>query len=181
MRAIDRKLLRNLWTMKGQAIALVIGSGVAMSVMSLSTLRSLHATRLTYYDRFQFADVFATFKQGPLALKNRVEKISGVATVEMRIVQSVNLIVEGLREPAIGRLISIPDDGEPELNQLYLRRGRMPEPGCLEVCVGESFADAHGFQPGAEVKAIMNGRLRTLKIVGIALSPEYIVEVNAAD
>lgn len=183
MRAIDRKLLRNLWTMKGQAfaIALVIGSGVAMSVMSLSTLRSLHATRTMYYDRLQFADVFASFKQGPLALQSRVEKISGVATVEMRIVQSVNLIVEGLREPAIGRLISIPDDGKPELNQLYLRRGRIPEPGRLEVCVGESFADAHGFQPGAAVQAIMNGRLRTLKIVGIALSPEYIVEMNAAD
>ena len=49
------------------------------------------------------------------------------------------------------------------------------------MVVGESFANAHGFQPGATVKAILNGRLRTLKIVGIVLSPEYIVEMNAAD
>ena len=101
--------------------------------------------------------------------------------VEPRIVRTVNLIVEGLREPAVGRLISIPDHGQPRLNQLYLRRGRMPEPGRLEVVAGESFANAHGFQPGATVKAILNGRLRTLKIVGIVLSPEYIVEMNAAD
>jgi len=58
MRALDRKLLRNLREMKGQAIAiaLVIGCGVAMSVMSLSTLRSLHATRQTYYGRVRFGD-----------------------------------------------------------------------------------------------------------------------------
>lgn len=183
MRALDRKLLRNLREMKGQAfaIALVIGCGVAMSVMSLSTLRSLHATRQTYYERFRFADVFASFKRGPLSLQQRVEEIPGVARVELRIVRSVNLIVEGMLEPAVGRLISIPDSGQPRLNQLYLRRGRMPEPGRLEVVVGESFANAHGFQPGATVEAIMNSRLRTLRIVGIALSPEFIVEMNAAD
>ena len=124
MRALDRKLLRNLWAMKGQAIAiaLVIGCGVAMSVMSLSTLRSLHATRQTYYERFRFAEVFASFKRGPLSLQQRVENIPGVARVELRIVRNVNLIVEGLREPAVGRLISIPDHGQPRLNRLYLRR-----------------------------------------------------------
>lgn len=183
MRAIHRKLLRNLWVMKGQsiAIALVIASGIAMSVMSLSTLRSLQATRETYYQRFRFAEVFASFKRGPLSLQQRVEDISGVARAEPRIVKSVNLIVAGLREPAVGRLISIPDHQPPRLNQLYLRRGRMPEAGGLEVVVGESFANAHGFQPGATVDAILNGRLRTLRIVGIVLSPEYIVEMNAAD
>ncbi len=183
MRALDRKLLRNLREMKGQAIAiaLVIGCGVAMSVMSLSTLRSLHATRQTYYERFRFAEIFASFKRGPLSLQQQIENMPGVARAELRIVRNVNLIVEGLREPAVGRLISIPDYGQPRLNRLYLRRGRMPEPGQLEVVVGESFANAHGFEPGATVKAILNGRLRTLKIVGIVLSPEFIVEMNAAD
>lgn len=183
MRALDRKLVRNFWSMKSQAtaIALVIACGVAMSVMSLSTLRSLYATRTTYYERYRFADVFAGFKRGPLSLQSRVRTIPGIARVEPRIVENVNLIVPGLREPAVGRLISIPDYRQPHLNQLYLRRGRMPEPGRLEVLVSESFANAHQFQPGATVQAIMNGRLRTLKMVGVALSPEYIVEMNAAD
>ncbi len=183
MTALNRKLLRNLWTMKSQAfaIALVIGCGVAMSVMSLSTLRSLQATRQTYYERFRFADVFAGFKRGPLSLRSRVQQLPGVAQVDTRVVQSVNLIVEGLREPAVGKLISIPDHGPPKLNRLYLRRGRMPEPGRMEAVVGESFAVAHNFQPGSNVKAILNGRLRTLKIVGIALSPEHIIEISAGD
>ncbi|MEQ9407418.1 MAG: ABC transporter permease [Fuerstiella sp.] len=183
MLAINRKLLRNIRSMKGQtlAIALVIACGVAMAVMSLSTLQSLDATRAAYYDRYQFAHVFAGFKRGPRRLESRVEQIPGVARVATRIVENVNLIVPGLREPAVGRLISIPDYGPPKLNQLYLRRGRMPEPGRLEVLVGESFADAHGFRPGDSVHAILNGRLRELKMVGVVLSPEYIVEMNAAD
>ena len=57
----------------------------------------------------------------------------------------------------------------------------MPEPGRLEVLVGESFATEHGFQPGDSVEAIMNGRLRSLRMVGIVLSPEYIVEMNPGD
>ena len=117
--------------MKGQAfaIAMVIGCGVAMSVMSLSTLRSLYGTRTAYYERFHFADVFAGFKRGPLSLISRVEKIPDVARVDARIVRNVNLIVEGLREPAVGRLISIPDVGQPQLNQLHLRSGRLPVAG----------------------------------------------------
>lgn len=183
MKAINRKLLRNVLAMKGQAfaIALVIASGMAMSVMSLSTLETLAETRAAYYERFQFADVFAHFKRGPDSLESRVQQIPGVAAVDLRIVETVNLIVPGLREPAVGRLISIPDTGAPELNQFYLRRGRLPEPGRLEVLVGESFAAEHNFQPGDSVQAILNGRLRRLTMVGIVLSPEYIVEMNPGD
>ncbi|MFO0977829.1 MAG: ABC transporter permease [Planctomycetaceae bacterium] len=183
LRAIHRKLFRNLWSMKGQtiAIALVVASGVAMSVMSLSTLQSLQATRDTYYERFRFANVFASFRRGPLSLRERIETIPGVSSVDLRIVETVNIIVEGMAEPAVGRLISVPDHGPSELNQLYLRSGRMPEAGRLEVAVGESFANVHGFRPGSTVDAILNGRLRTLRIAGIVLSPEYIVEMNSAD
>ncbi|MEZ6060221.1 MAG: ABC transporter permease [Planctomycetaceae bacterium] len=183
MKAINRKLIRNLLEMKGQAfaIALVIASGVAMSVMSLSTLRTLDGTRAAYYERYRFADVFAGFKRGPETLESRVQQIPGVARVEARIVQNVNLIVPGLREPAVGKLISIPDYGQPELNQLHLRRGRFPQPGRLEVLVGESFANEHGFHPGDSVEAILNGRLRALKMVGVVMSPEYIVESNPGD
>ena len=47
MRALDRKMLRDLVGMKGQAvaIAMVIASGVATYIMSLSTLDALKATQ----------------------------------------------------------------------------------------------------------------------------------------
>ena len=51
MTALHRKLVRNLWNMKGQvvAICLVVASGVVLFVMTLSALESLSLTKDTYY------------------------------------------------------------------------------------------------------------------------------------
>src|SRR5687767_78799 len=127
MRALDRKLLRDLWNLKGQAVAisLVIACGVATFVLSLSALRSLELTKETYYDRYRFAHVFAHLKRAPDALAARLAEIPGVASVEKRVIVPVNLDVAGLAEPAVGRFISVPDTHAPALNRLHLRRGRM--------------------------------------------------------
>ncbi len=67
MSPLNRKTLRDLWQMKGQAvaIALVIGCGVALFVLSRSMLYSLELTQNTYYQRYHFADVFASLKRAP--------------------------------------------------------------------------------------------------------------------
>ncbi len=175
--ALDRKLLRDLWQMKGQglAIAMVVASGVTMYVMYLSNFDSLQRTRRAYYDHQRFADVFASAKRAPLRLEERIAAVPGVAVVDLRVVADVTLDVPGMEEPATGRLISAPATGRPRLNDLFLRRGRWIEPGRDdEVLVSEAFAEAHGLGPGDHVSAIINGRKRALTIVGLALSPEYI-------
>lgn len=187
MRALDRKLLRNLWEMKGQAlaIALVMACGVATYVMSVSTLDSLRLTRGTYYRDYRFAEVFASLKRAPERLKERIREIPGVELVETRVIAAANLNIEGFPEPVTGRLVSIPDldpdsgpdSGGPVLNRLYLREGRMVEPFRDEVVVSEGFAKAHGFRPGDKIRAVIKGRLKALTIVGIALSPEFIYQV----
>ncbi|MFG0254642.1 MAG: ABC transporter permease [Rhodopirellula sp. JB053] len=84
-----------------------------------------------------------------------------------------------MSEPATARLISIPDSGQSRLNQVYIARGRMLDPlRTGEVVVSEVFADAHGFVPGDQVSAIINGKVQELSIVGIALSPEYVIQVQ---
>ena len=71
---------------------------------------------------------------------------------------------------------------EQKVNRLYIRQGRLPEPGRQdEVAVVETFASAHGFKPGDHFKAIMNGRKRDLTIVGIVLSPEYVYAIGPGD
>ena len=179
--ALDRKLLRDLWGIKGQvaAIALVLAAGVATCVMSLSTLESLARSKDAYYERYRFAHVFGHVKRAPKTLAARLEMIPGVAQVQTRIVVDVTLNVPDMVEPAVGRLISVPDFGEPLLNRVHLRRGRLMAPGHSdEVLVGESFAAAHEIVPGDTVTAIINGRQQRLRIVGIVLSPEYIIQVQ---
>ena len=184
MTALDRKLLRNLWGMKTQAlaIALVMASGVATFVMSRCTVTSLREARERYYAQNRFADIFTHLKRAPNSLVGRIEEIPGVASVQSRVVVDVTLDVAGLAEPAVGRIVSISDRPGGELNGLHLRRGRYPEPGRVgEVLVNEAFAEAHGFKPGDSVRAIINGRLQTLRFTGVALSPEYIYQVRPTE
>ena len=70
--ALNRKLLRDLLAMKGQAlaIAMVVAAGVAMYVMYLQ-LRLAAATRAAYYRRQRFADVFASLKRAPIGWPTR--------------------------------------------------------------------------------------------------------------
>ena len=182
MSALSRKAWRDLLHVRGQAfaIAMVIGAGVAVLVMSLSTLASIRWSQGAFYDQYGFADVFAHLKRAPWKVKEQIEAIPGVATVEPRIVHGVTISVEGMSEPAVGRLISVPDRRAPRLNALYLRRGRWLAPYARnEVLVGEPLAQAHGLKPGDEIEAIINGRQQQLQIVGITLSPEYLIQINS--
>ncbi|MEW6273391.1 MAG: FtsX-like permease family protein [Thermodesulfobacteriota bacterium] len=181
MRALEVKMLRDLAAARGQAItiALVVACGIATFVASLGTGHSLVASRAAYYDASRFADVFATVERAPLPLAERIALIPGVAEVETRIVRDVTLDVPGHDAPAVGRLVSIPQGGEPRLNALHLRRGRtIAAHQRDEVVVSEGFARVHGLRLGSRVAAVLNGRRQVLRVVGIGLSPEYVFPIQ---
>jgi putative ABC transport system permease protein len=176
---LDRKLFRDLRRMKGQAVAvaMVMGCGLSMMIMSRSLIRSLESTRDAYYEAYRFADVFVRLKRAPNSLVDRVSAIPGVAAVQPGISVQVTLDLPELDEPASGLVISLPDHDVPKLNRLFLRAGRWLRPGDQdEILVGEAFADANGLQPGDSLTLLLNGRRQTLRISGIVLSPEFIFE-----
>ncbi|MEQ8965516.1 MAG: ABC transporter permease, partial [Azospirillaceae bacterium] len=178
--ALDRKLLRDLRGMAGQAlaVALVVAAGVALYVMSVGTLRSLDETRAAYYERYRFADIFAGATRAPERVHGDIAAIEGVGAVATRVVADAVLRVPGLVEPARARLVSLPETGDARINDIVLRAGRMPRPGHPgEVLAHEAFVEAHGYALGARVEAVIDGRLRDLTIVGVALSPEFVYAI----
>ena len=184
MQALDRKLFRDLWRIKGQALAIsmVIAVGVLMLIAYRSNFDSLQSTRDAYYERQRFGHVFATLKRAPLVLGNRISAIPGVAQAETRVVFDVALDVEGLAEPATGRLVSIPERQREIVNDVVLVQGRYIEPGRSdEVILSKGFADANGLRPGDTVGAILNGRRQDLEIVGVGLSPEYVYTIRPGE
>jgi len=151
-------------------------------VMAVGSMRSLDETRIAYYERYRFADVFASVRRAPESLIRRIEEIPGVAEVDARITTLALLDIPDFSEPATGMLISIPDVGESRLNRLYICAGRMPEAGKTdEVVVSEGFAAEHGFELGAKFSAILNGRKTELAVVGTALSPEFVYAIGPGD
>lgn len=172
---LTKKLFRDLWRIKGQAlaIALVIAAGIAMYVMSLGTLHALDDTRDAYYERYRFADVFANFKRAPRSITREIAAIPGVRAVEGRIQQGATLDIEGVSEPASALMLSWPERAR--LNSLHVREGRLLSPDRAgEVMISEAFAQANDFHPGSRFDAILGGHKKTLSVVGVVLSPEYI-------
>jgi len=184
MTALHRKLIRDLIHMRGQmfAVTLVLACGIATYVTMQSAFRSLEAAQSDYYSGFRFADIFTHVKRTPEPVSAAISAIPGVASVQTRVVMDVTLDVPGLDEPATGRLISIPERRTPMLNDLFLREGRYIEPGRHgEVLISEAFASANHLAVGDAIEAVMNGKWEQLRIVGIALSPEYIYEIRPSE
>jgi len=164
------------------AIALIVACGIASFVSMGGVYTSLKLTQATYYEQYRFADVFAALKRAPESLAEQIGSIPGVGAVETRVVMGVNLDVPGLKEPATGRIVSIPEQRRSMLNDLYLQQGRYVEPGRSdEVLVNEAFATANHLQLGDALGAVINGRWQALRIVGIALSPEYVYAIRSGD
>lgn len=179
MRALDRKMLRDLRRIWAQtlAIALVLGCGIMMLVGMQMTKRTLEGTQSAYYDRYRFADVFVSVTRAPRALVDVAATIDGVAQAEGRIGFQAVLDLDGLDEPASGRVVSLAPTG-PALNLPLVRRGRLPDPShSAEVALNEPFAQANNLTPGTRFLAVLNGQRRELVVTGWVLTPEFVYTI----
>ena len=184
MTPLNKKLIRDLWHIRGQALAIaaVISGGIATLIMALGAIDSLQETRDAYYERYRFADVFAQAKRAPRHLVGKIEKLPGVARAEGRIVHDIIIDVTGAQEPARGRVVSRVAGRRPHLNDVVIRRGRDLARGRGgEVLINEAFADAHGLKLGDTIHGNINARRRALRIVGIVLSPEFVYAIGPGE
>ena len=178
---LDRKLLRDLAGLRGQVItiALVVACGISSYITLRSAYDSLVFSRDRYYAEFNFAEVFAALKRAPLGVRGELEAVAGVQAVETRIVEEVLVPMPDMARPASGTVVSIDHQRRGfALNDVYIKRGRDLDPKHRdEVLVLDGFAQAHQLEPGDEIRAVINGTLRSLKMVGTALSPEYVMPI----
>ena len=177
MKSLDRKLLRDLWSLKTQvvSIALVIACGIGGFIASLSTHSSLLWSRQNYYDTARFAHVFAAAKRAPASLAAKLREIPGVAEAETRVVRDAQLSLPDVVPPMIARLIGFDFAHPPGMNRLTLKLGRWPAPGAKgEVVVNQRFFEARSLKLGQAMRVLLNGKLERLTLVGTTLSPEYI-------
>jgi len=179
--ALDRKLLREVVGLRGQALTImvVVATGVACYISLQSTWRALYESRDVYYETNRFADVFVHLERAPKSVAVQIAELPGVSRAYPRIKERVRLPMDSLISPARGDLLSLPSTGRAPLNAVVLRAGRYPEPGNYdEVLINEPFARAHGLELGDQLSAVINGKLRELQIAGLALSPEYVFAVD---
>jgi putative ABC transport system permease protein len=182
MRALNRKLLRELWRNAGSLalVILIIGIGVACFIGLGTAIRVLSSSQAEYYREYRFADFWVELKKAPLTAVQQLARLPGVDRVEGRIVFDVILDVPGEAQPLTGRLISVPPQRlDQVLNGLCLVRGStFSDDRDEEVILSESFAREHGLGPGDRIGLIVNRKQESFIIAGTAISPEYVYMIR---
>jgi putative ABC transport system permease protein len=176
VRSLHRKLLRDLWRMRYQVvtIAILVGCGIAAFISTVAAASSMGASRDAFYADARLADIFCRLKRAPRSVLDQLRDLSGVATVDGRVVDDFRIEMDGTNEPIGARFVSIAAPQADHLNQVRLRAGRQIEAANpSEVLVGAAFAEAWGLSPGAELTAVVNEHKARLRVVGVAVSPEF--------
>jgi len=180
--ALDRKLVRDVRASGGQLIAIiaVVICGVAAYVAMMTNYATLTASQRLYYDEYRFADVFAGASRAPERLRDEVRAIPGVTHVDTRVRAQVRVDVPSFPEPVLANLVSLGDDAM--LNEVHVRYGHHPRPrtgggDSTEVLINDAFARAHDLALGDEIFTILNGRWQRLRVVGFAMSPEFVFNI----
>jgi putative ABC transport system permease protein len=83
---------------------------------------------------------------------------------------------------ARARLVGMPTAAQPPVNQLYINEGRYLQEGDgLVAVVDHHLAEYYGYGPGTVLHPIVNGQRLDVEIVGVAVSPEYLMAVASAE
>lgn len=182
MRVLHRKLLRDIRDAAGLLLVVVaiIGIGTGSFVGLRTSYAILTASQADYYRQYRLADFWVDLKKAPLTAVDPIAAFSGVASLQTRVVFDVILDLRDEARPITGRLISTPTHGFAHtINGLHLLRGtgftgRSDE----EVILSDPFAEAHGLNPGDSIAMILNRKRQHFRVVGTAISPEYVYMVR---
>jgi putative ABC transport system permease protein len=180
VKALDKKLLRDVLRLRGQVItiALVVACGITSYVAVVGTYGALVRARDTYYERQRFADVFADVTRAPKSLRARIEQLPEVALVATSLRSDLRVITPDISEPARGLCVSIDPLHPAPLDAVRVVSGRMPGSGRAdEALLIQSFANAHHIRVGDRLALVLEGVRRNPRVVGIAISPDYVFPI----
>lgn len=167
-------------TLRGRvlAAALVVACGLAAFITMQCARHALERARADWYHDSRLADVFATLKRARVALASDIARIPSVAVVGERARRRRRRCAcrgsRNRRPAASCRCRSAASDQRP-----FARSGRLRSAARRQVLLSETFAR----QRAAARRSPRRGAgaaLARLRVVGLALSPEYVYEVGPA-
>ena len=185
MSPLTKKLLRTIWSTKGQffAVVAVVALGVSVYISMSTSYNNLYASRENFYQETNFADYFFHVVRAPQQVTHRIEAVPGVERATGRIQKDVPLIKENDQRGTV-RLISFPLPMENEVDRLMLQSGRMfeeyPPGGTTEVLMDAKFVAANHLRFNDEINVVVEGKQTPLTVVGTATSPEFIYAMKDA-
>ncbi len=181
MRALDRKLRRDLRSAFGRLLAItgIIGLGVACYVEMASVYENLMRAKSRYYDQCRMADFSVELKKAPNTVLRELTEFPEIVEVRPRIQFMATVDLPRVNKLLNAQVLSLPDARTPAINDIVLVRGSyFTDRRENEVIIHDTFARRRGLQPGQWIHVILNNQRQELFIVGTAMSSEFVYLVG---
>jgi putative ABC transport system permease protein len=173
---LDRKMRRDLWRMKGRAIAsvLLITMGSMLYVAFLAMMPSVQVFFYDFYDDSDFTDLEVYVGREPISVTAELQNIAGVEAVEPRLIFPANVRLKDSDEVS-AQLFGINSSRELLVNRLTMVEGEYLNPSYPdEVLLEKNFAINNDYGVGDNIEVFTSNQSVTYRIRGIAVSPEFM-------
>lgn len=181
MPLLDRKLRRDLWSVRWRVAAMVltIACGVAIWIGISQATGNLLQTQERMLDEHNAPDLELTFLPEDLINLPDIAGTPGVAAVEGRLVMPGTIELKD-GSPLTALILFLPQPA-PTQYRLDFLAGRPFRQGANEVVIDRALADYHGYSLGDEIVVQVGAQTYRQTVVGISLSPEFLVTSSNPD
>ncbi len=184
MKKINLKLWRDIRQQKWQftALVVVIFLGVLSYGGMMGMIDDVEASLDHTLDELRFQDFMVTLQgTAPESIVQDVAGVDNVQAVTGRLVMDAGLDISEDNQ-ARARLVGMPTAAQPPVNKLYVQEGRYLQDGDgLVAVVDHHLPEYYGYGPDTALHPIVNGERIDVEIVGVAVSPEYLMAVASAE
>ncbi len=173
---IDRKMRRDLWRMKGRAIAsvLLITMGAMLYVSFMAMMPSVQNFFYDYYEESDFTDFEVYVSYAPLNIAQQLEAIPGVEAVEPRLIFDARVELSE-NEDVPGKLYGVNSSREMLVNKLTVTSGDYLDPSDPNgILLDRSFAGLKKYEVGDQIEVNIQNVTHTYTVRGLVVSPEFL-------
>lgn len=177
-----KKVLRDLrqgWLSFGACVAMLALS-VSLFLAFNSAAFSLEQSTEANYRKLKFLDFTLNVYNISQSAISRVNQAPGVAAVQGRSASPIKVLLDPPSVPEFrsrkldGKMIGLPTDSRPTVNDIYVEKGRYFSKSRGEALLESRFAEHHGYDVGDLLRVKTANGEKRFTIVGLASSPEYV-------
>lgn len=164
------------------ACIMVIALGLLLYTSMSIAVESMDKAQQDFYAETNFADGFITVTGYPENKVNSLTFLPGIDQAAGRIVKEVRVIDQQEDSNRYLKMLTLNDANAPQINQIQLIEGQLPNENQPEILVDPKFLAANHLSLGDSIDVSIDGNQVSLYITGTAQSPEFIyIMRNAQD
>lgn len=175
-------MLRDLKDNKGSYFACIVIMvlGILIFTCFSMVVDNLKLSQDTFYNQENFADGFVKVRALPYDKVKSLENIKGIAQIEGRIVQDVQVHAPKKSQNIYLRLVSLDPTNPTPINGVHLTQGIPLKHKTMDIWLDNNFLVANNLELNDTIDIIVEGKIRTINIVGAGMSPEFIYALRTS-